>query len=197
MLQKINKACWIVFGLSGHLALTGCQTPPKKISVPNKATVSTTPAPAEKPKVYEKDGIKIIPYDRPEIKRENLQIIIPDQKPKATALGNDGRQIPAFQALIQQTQTAFQRGQFDEAEKTALQAQRLAPQAAETYMYLAIIANQRKQPKNAESLARRGLTYARSTSMQRQLWLIIQKSAQLQQNTTLQKEAQLRLQSLS
>ncbi len=47
----------------------------------------------------------------------------------------DGRNLPAFQKLMQQTQTAYKKGQFNQAETAALQVQRLAPQAAETYLY--------------------------------------------------------------
>lgn len=194
--QKIQYGWLLGVGLGLSCTLSGCQSSPQVSSVPNK---SSGPAAAaeKKPQVYENDGIKIIPYDRPEIKREKLEVIVPDQKPRPSAPSQDGRNIPAFKSLIQQTQQSFQRGQLEAAEKSAMQAQRLAPQAAETYMYLAMIANQEKQPKNAESLARRGLTYARTTTMQRQLWQIILKSAQLQQNSVLQKEAQSRLQSLA
>ena len=52
-----------------------------------------------------------------------------------------------------------------EAERYALQAQRLAPQAAETYLFLALTANHKQQYSNAESLARRGLSFAQSQAM--------------------------------
>ena len=97
---------------------------------------------------------------------------------------------------MQQTQTAYKQGQFNQAETAALQAQRLAPQAAETYLYLALIANQKKQPANAEALARRGFSYAQSVAMLRQLWLVFQKAAQQQNNAKSLAQAQQALKDL-
>ncbi|MEX5323266.1 hypothetical protein WCE04_28565, partial [Pseudomonas shirazica] len=104
--------------------------------------------------------------------------------------------LPAFKKLMQQTQTAYRQGQWARAEAAALQAQRLAPQSAETYMYLGLVANQKKQPKNAEALARRGLSYAQTPAMKRQLWLIIQKAGQLQNNSRTVQQAQQALKQL-
>ncbi len=69
-----------------------------------------------------------------------------------------------------------------EAERYALQAQRLAPQAAETYLFLALTANHKQQYSNAESLARRGLSFAQSQAMKKQLWLVILKAGQQRNN---------------
>ena len=63
-------------------------------------------------------------------------------------------------------------------------------------MYLAMISNHKNQARNAESLARRGLSYAQSTAMKRQLWQIILKSAQLQRNAKVITEAQEKIKSL-
>ena len=175
----------IFIGLS--LAVSGCQT----MNQNQVSTQSKTPTDQKKLDPQEKtpDGIKITPYDRPEIKREQLQIVIPNQTPVQPKF-EDGRQLPAFKNLMQQTQTAYQKANWDDAEKTALQAQRLAPQASETYMYLAMIANQKNDPKNAESLAKRGLSYAQTNTMKKQLWQVILKSAHLQKNAKLITEAQ-------
>lgn len=139
------------------------------------------------------EGIKITPYDRPEIKRE--QIIVPTHKP-AQQKFEDGRNLPAYKQLIQNTHNAFKQARWDEAEKNALNAQRLAPQSPEAFMYLAMIANHKNQAVNAESLARRGLSYAQSDAMKRQLWTIILKSAQLQKKPSLIQEAQQNLKKL-
>lgn len=179
----------ILIGLG--LVVSGCQT------TSHNQSASQTPSVPKEPTVQIKtpDGIKITPYDRPEIKREQLQVVIPNQTPVQQKF-EDGRQLPAFKNLMQQTQTAYQKANWDAAEKTALQAQRLAPQASETYMYLAMIANQKNDPKNAESLAKRGLSYAQSNTMKKQLWQIILKSAHLQKNSKLITEAQNQIKSL-
>ena len=57
-------------------------------------------------------------------------------------------------------------------------------------MYLAMIANHKNQAKNAESLARRGLSYAQTDAMKRQLWMVILKSGQLQKKAELIQEAE-------
>ncbi len=62
-------------------------------------------------------------------------------------------------------------------------------------MYLAMIANHKNQAKNAESLARRGLSYAQTDAMKRQLWMVILKSGQLQKKAELIQEAQNKLKS--
>ena len=172
------------------IGLVGCQT----ISPPSSSNAPKIP---EAPKKTEpsSEGIKITPYDRPEIKREKIPVIVQPQK-KVQQKFDDGRQLPAFKLLMQKTQTAFKQGKWNEAEQTAMQAQRLAPQSSETFMYLALIANNKNQPKNAESLARRGLSYAQSDTMKRQLWQIILKSGQMMNNKNIIQEAQTRLKSI-
>lgn len=173
----------------GLVALVGCQSNPTtkptqpEVKLPPSNTVNTP------------DGIKITPYEREEIKRQSLQIVVPQQKVALQSF-EDGRQLPAFKQLLQQTQTAFQQGKWNEAEQSALQAQRIAPQSAETFMYLAMIANHNNKAQNAESLARRGLSYAQSDTMKRQLWQIILKSAQLQNNNSTIQEAQAKIKSI-
>lgn len=173
----------------GFMALLGCQSTPTPLSQPK----------SEQPKVEPSkttsipDGIKITPYERPEIQRE--RIVIPAQKAVEQKF-DDGRQFPAFKELMQQTHIAFKQGNWDKAEQAAMHAQRLAPQSSETYMYLAMISNHKNQAPNAESLARRGLSYAQSNTMKRQLWQIILKSAQMQKNSKTIQEAQSRLRAL-
>ena len=182
---------WCKYALIGcSLAiLAGCQSNP-----------THTPAQAEpksdgQSKVTTPEGIHITPYEREEIKRQSLPVLIPQQK-AVTQTFEDGRQLPAFKQLMQQTQLAFQQGKWLEAEQAAMQAQRLAPQSAESFMYLAMIANQTNKTQNAEALARRGLSYAQSDAMKRQLWHIILKSAQLQKNNVTIQEAQSKIKSL-
>lgn len=130
------------------VTVAGCQSLPQlaEKKIPEKPTQSDkeqkTPS-----------GVTIHPYDREEIQRQ--KIVIPEQKSKQQF--DDGRQLPAFKSLMQKTQTAYRQGQWSQAQSYAMQAQRLAPQSSETFLYLALIANQQKQPANAESLARRVL----------------------------------------
>ena len=70
-----------------------------------------------------------------------------------------------------------------EAERYALQAQRLTPQAAETYLFLALTANHKQQYSNAESLARRGFKLCAESSHEKQLWLVILKAGQQRNNS--------------
>lgn len=155
-------------------ALAGCQSlpapeqPAEKPKQTNK--VETTPA-----------GVVIHPYDVPEIGRK--AIIVPEQKKSVQKL-DDGRSLPAFQKLMQQTQAAYASGKLNEAESAATQAQRLAPQSAETYLYLAMIANRKNQPANAEALAKRGVSYAQSSAMKKQLWQTILKAGQQQKKNS-------------
>ena len=173
------------------LALVGCETLPTEKAPEQK----TNTAQSTKPTIATPDGVTITPYDRPEIKRENLQVIVPQQKISKQSF-DDGQQLPAYQNLIQKAHAHLQQAQWDEAEQFALQAQRLAPQSAQTFLYLALISNHKNQPANAESLARRGLSYAQSNAMKKQLWLVIFKAGQLQNKTPVIQEAQKQLNTL-
>ncbi|WP_216937052.1 MULTISPECIES: tetratricopeptide repeat protein [unclassified Acinetobacter] len=174
MLRKILPGLLI-------LSLVGCQSmpEPEKPIPPKPAT--------EKPKAQTPDGVVITPYDRPDIKRQ--KIVIPEQKPKSKKF-DDGRNLPAFKQLMQQTQQAYAKQQFAQAESTVMQAQRLAPQAPETYLYLGMIANRKNQPARADAFALRGLSYAQSSAMKKQLWQVRLKAAQQQKNTKAIQQAQ-------
>lgn len=181
MLQKIIPGLLI-------LSLVGCQSFPE----PEKPTAPAKPA-TEKPKTQTQDGVVITPYDRPEIKRQ--KIVIPEQKPKSQKF-DDGRNLPAFKRLMQQTQQAYAKQQFSQAEAAAVQAQRLAPQASETYLYLGMIANRKNQPARADAFALRGLSYAQSNAMKKQLWQVRLKAAQQQKDTKAIQNAQQALKKL-
>lgn len=185
-LSLLRQVFFTTFVVGTMATIVACQSLPE--------TPAPQPAPEKPHTVTTPEGVVIRPYEREEIKRQSLQVVVPQQKVQQKL--EDGRNLPAFQKLMQQTQTAYKKGQFNQAETAALQAQRLAPQAAETYLYLALIANQMKQPANAEALARRGLTYAQSPAMKRQLWLVLQKAAQQQNNAKSLSQAQQALKDL-
>ncbi len=169
------------------ITVAGCQSLPQQ-------TDKKMPEKAEPNKEQQTpSGVTIHPYDREEIQRQ--KIVIPEQKTKQQF--DDGRQLPAFKNLMQKTQTAYRQGQWNQAQGFAMQAQRIAPQSSETFLYLALIANQQKQPANAESLARRGLSYAQSNAMKKQLWSIILKAGQMQKNPKTIQQAQTAIKSLS
>ena len=185
-LSQIRQVFFTTFVVGSTATIVACQSLPEQPTpqpMPEKPQTVTTP-----------EGVVIRPYEREEIKRQSLQVVVPQQSVRQKL--EDGRRLPAFQKLMQQTKVAYKQGQFNQAETVALQAQRLAPQAAETYLYLALIANQKKQPANAEALARRGLSYAQSDAMKRQLWLVIQKAAQQQNNAKSLTQAQQALKDL-
>lgn len=185
-LSQIRQVFFATFAVGTVATIVACQSLPEA-SAPQ-------PAPEKLQTVTTPEGVVIRPYEREEIKRQSLQVVVPQQSVQQKL--EDGRRLPAFQKLMQQTKVAYKQGQFNQAETAALQAQRLAPQATETYLYLALIANQKKQPANAEALARRGLTYAQSDAMKRQLWLVIQKAAQQQNNAKSLTQAQQALKNL-
>lgn len=165
------------------LGLVGCQS----MSEPEQPAAPSKPPVQQKPKSSTLDGVVITPYDRPEIKRQ--KIVIPEQKPQSQKF-DDGRNLPAFKKLMQQTQQAYSKQQYNQAETSAVQAQRLAPQASETYLYLGLIANRKNQPARADAFALRGLSYAQTNAMKKQLWQVRLKAAQLQKNTKAIQQAQ-------
>lgn len=175
--------------LIGMLVLAGCTATPEK--VPTK----TTPKPPPKKVTQPPSGVKITPYDQKEIKRQSVPVVVPQQKVQQK-FNDDGSQLPAFKNLMQKTQVAYKQQQLAEAERYALQAQRIAPQATETYLYLALIAEKRKEYANAEALARRGLSYAQSNAMKKQLWSIILRASEARNHSIKAQEARRALQAL-
>ena len=168
------------------LGVAGCQTAPPPQSEEHKLAPRTVPEVQATP-----SGVKITPYEPEEIKRQKVKIVVPEQKVQQHF--KDGRELPVFRKMMLQTQTAYKQGQWSQAESYALQAQRLAPQSAETFLYLSMIANRQNKPANAEALARRGLSYAQSNPMKKQLWLNILKAAQSQKNSKSIQEAKTAL----
>lgn len=188
-MMNMNSLKYIaVLGLT--LVLIGCQTSPEPVTTPNISPDKPSGIPTP-------EGVKITPYEQPNIQRKSIPVQPPAPKPTVQQRFKDGRNLPAFQALMKQTQNAYAKMQWNEAESYALQAQRIAPQAAETFLYLAMIANQKHQSVNAEALANRGLSYAQSNAMKKQLWAVILKAATLQKNSTKILQAQNAIKALS
>ena len=162
------------------LVMVGCESLPKK--------QETKTEPSKQPSSRTENGITIHPYQLDEIKRKNLN--------QATQKLDDGQNISAHQNLLKQVKAKLEAKQYDDAEKLAIQAQRIAPQSAENYLYLSFIALQKNDVKNAESFARRGLSYAQNNATKRQLWLIMQSIAKQTNNSKLALEAQTALKTL-
>lgn len=181
------------FCLCAVIALTGCQSMTSK-PAPKKTTKTPQTSQKQDVKPPTSPGVTIKPYEREEIKRQPVQVVVPVQK--TVQKFDDGESLPAYKNLMSQSKAAYKSGQLANAESLALQAQRLAPQSAETFLYLSLISNEKNDAKNAESLAKRGLTYAQTDAIKRQLWLSIQRSAQKQNNTALAQEATTALKSL-
>ena len=183
MLRQLSAITLAVIFMAGCQMTPPSSKPPTKIPEQNQEQPKgqTTP-----------DGIKITPYDRPEIQRE--KIVIPTQQSKQRF--DDGRNLPAYQQLIKNTHNAFKQAKWDEAEKNALNAQRLAPQSAQPFLYLAKISNQQQKFDNAAALAQRGLSYAQDQHMQKQLWQVILYAGQQTKNSQRVQQAQQALASL-
>lgn len=175
------------------LVLAGCTNTPQRQHKKVVIKVGEPPSSIQKKKTP--TGVKTTPYEQKEIKRQNAPVVVPEQKAPPQKF-NDGSKLPAFRTLMQKTQTAYKKQQLSEAERYAQQAQRIAPQASETYLYMALIADQRKQYANAEALARRGLSYAQSNAMKKQLWMIILRASEARKHTKKAQEARKIIQSL-
>ena len=190
MHMRFNLYPKITLGLI-FIGLVGCQSLP----TPDASSKEAPPAPSsEKKDVKTPAGVVIRPYEREEIQRQKMRIVIPEQKNQQHF--SDGRQIPAFKKLMQETQLAYKQGKWNETENTALQAQRLAPQSAETFLYLALVADKKNKPANAQALAQRGLSYAQTKPMKKQLWLVILKAGQQQKNSKTIQQAEKALKGL-
>jgi hypothetical protein len=153
----------------GILGLVGCQSQPSKpIESPK-----TTP-PAKPTEIHTPTGVVIKPYDREEIQRQQRpipstaepRVIVPQQQKTVV---KDGSELPAFKNLIQKAETALNNQQLTQAENFTMQAQRLAPQAAQTYLMLSKIALLQNNKANAQALAQRGLSLAQTDQMKNQL----------------------------
>ena len=64
---------------------------------------------------------------------------------KPQHFSDDGSQLPAFKVLMQKHSRLIKISSGQRQERYALQAQRLAPQAAETYLFLCTTANHKQQ----------------------------------------------------
>lgn len=167
--------------------LAACQSTPTPEKKPSPTVTKN------KPQHETPEGIKVTPYERPEIIREKAPEISIPQSKAPTQRFDDGQDTPAVKHLVQATKTAFQNGQWAEAEKYALHMQRLAPQSYESYYWLAEIALKQNKATNAESLARRGLSYAQTSQAKKQLWQVLLRSGQTQKKQVLIQEAQTHL----
>lgn len=110
------------------------------------------------------------------------------QPSRSTTSNNSS--LPAFQKLMQTGMSQLQAGDLTAAESSFTRAQRLAPQSSAVYFYLAQVALKKNQPRKAEAMARRGLSFSTDTSRRRALWQLILRSGQLQNNARVIKEAQ-------
>ncbi|OTG86367.1 hypothetical protein B9T31_07655 [Acinetobacter sp. ANC 4558] len=161
------------------LGLVGCISQPQPIIEPPKV-IPHPPSIAKE--IHTPTGVVIKPYEQEEIKRQQMppkphveqRIVIPQQKNEQKF--NDGSQLPAFKNLIQQAEIAIQHNQISQAEGFALQAQRLAPQTAQTYLTLSKISLAKNDKVNALSFAQRGLSFTPNENLKKQLNQIIRQT---------------------
>lgn len=163
-------------------SLVACQNITPKPSTPTQPPLPPVKAQTLPP------GIKITPYEPEEIKRQDMQVIVPEQQVKQHF--DDGQNLPAFQQLMRNAQHALEAKNWQQAESYTLQAQRLAPQSPQSFLYLAQISNQQQKFDNATALAQRGLSYAQDTQMKKQLWQVILHAGQQGKNSQRIQQAQ-------
>ena len=131
-----------------------------------------------------------IPPPIPPSYNELLERARQKSQPPSRATTSNNSSLPAFQKLMQTGMRQLQAGDLTAAESSFTRAQRLAPQSAAVYFYLAQVALKKNQPRKAEAMARRGLSFSTDTSHRRALWQLILRSGQLQNNARVIKEAQ-------
>lgn len=190
---------------AGALLLGACQSSPAP--QPAKATPIPRTNPAEtartSPAVIQENGAKRTPLSgaaQPPLQSSNLPSSAGVSPPRVTqpnVVLRDGSNIPAFRVLITRAQQQIQSGQYDAAEQTLIQAQRMAPQSTAVYAYLSQVALAKRQGSNAEAMARKGLMLTRSPRQQHAFWQLILAAAQLQNNPGLASQAQQQIQQLS
>lgn len=187
------------------LLLSACQSTP--VPQPSKATplppASSQDNTRTTPAVIHENGAKRTPLSgasQPPLQSSSLPSstgISPPRVAQPNVVLRDGSNIPAFRVLITRAQQQIQSGQFDAAEQTLIQAQRMAPQSTAVYAYLSQVALGKKQGSNAEAMARKGLMLTRNPRQQHAFWQLIMAAAQLQNNPALASQAQQQMQQLS
>ncbi len=98
--------------------------------------------------------------------------------------------IPAYRNLMATGIQQLKSGRLANAEASFTHAQRLSPQTAAAYFYLAQVAIKRGDAIKAEAMARRGLTVAKKPEVKQSLWKVILSSAQMRNDIQKIKEAQ-------
>ncbi|MEB3754105.1 tetratricopeptide repeat protein [Acinetobacter sp. MD2(2019)] len=160
-----------ILGLSISTVLVGCNSLSTQ-KVPTPTAKSTTSEATEKKPV---NGVTTTPYNPGEIKRTPVSptVIAPKQVPPKQ---DDGAQLPAYKQIIGKAQTALSQKKYAEAERFATQAQRISPQAAQSYVVLAQSALSQQKYAQAKSLALRGLSLSSDNATQAQLSQIQQQA---------------------
>ncbi|MHA3057983.1 hypothetical protein ACX1NT_08695 [Acinetobacter sp. ANC 5584] len=173
------------------LSLIGCS---QLTQYPQSKHQQNTP-PTEKKTAQHShaNSVQITPYQVPEIKRESIPVKNHSVHPQPAAI-QDGSEKPVFRQLIQQARQALQQNNLTKAEHLALQAQRISPQAAQSYVILAQIAQKQRNYNHAEALLQRGLSLANDNATKKQLWLIRLQIAQTQHNQNAIQQAKRALQ---
>lgn len=196
--MRIFKLSPILFISS--VVLVGCQTTPT--TPPTIETKIKPPIEVKEPE----SKVKITPYPDSGIKRESQPLPqtstrVIQQPPRVVTQPphqlKDGKGIPAYSQAMKDYTTALSQNRLSDAERSLLQAQRMAPQSADVYRELARLSNLRKQASSAEAFARKGLTFAQTNIQVKQLWQQILQSAQLQNNPSLIQQAQREINKLN
>lgn len=113
-----------------------------------------------------------------------------NSKPQNAATASHPSNSPAFQKLMTTGINELKSDQLTAAENSFTRAQRLNPKSSAVYFYLSQVAFKKDQPRKAEAMARRGLSFTTDASQRQALWQLILRSGQRQNNARVIQEAQ-------
>ncbi len=173
--------------------LAGCQNMPdygwpsqqrsqSMITKPKPIIRSTAPNETQKKPII-REAVPVIEKPQEPVVVAPVPLIMkPVAAPVVKKLA-DGRDMPAVQGLLASANGSLQQGDFEAAAVSLERAQRLAPQSATVYLQLAQVRLQQNRAVEAEQLARKGLSYAQSSSQQAALWRLVAQAAEQQGKT--------------
>jgi hypothetical protein len=148
-------------------------TPPPAIVSPQTVIPQPLPSAAEPP---------LTSQPLPATPNSTSKPVLATLPPQPQINSRDGRNIPAVTHLIALGRQQIAAHQFDDAEQSLTQAQRLAPNNPAVYAYLSNIALQQQQGKRAEAMARHGLMLTHHPPQQKAFWQLIELAMQQQRN---------------
>jgi tetratricopeptide (TPR) repeat protein len=108
----------------------------------------------------------------------------------------DGRDMPAVQGLLASADAYLQQNNLEEAANSLERAQRLAPQSATVYLRLSETRLRQGRLVEAEQLARKGVGFAQTASLQAALWREVATAAERQGKADVARQARQKAEQL-